>query len=58
MDARVTKLKHKLNCDTELATALVEAGLDTPRKIKAAKESDIEKKLGKTRADIVKEKIK
>ena len=40
MDARVMKLAHKLN-DKELAEKLVEAGLDTPRKLKAAKDKDI-----------------
>lgn len=35
MDQRITKLNHRLD-DLPLATALVNAGLTTPRKIKAA----------------------
>ena len=40
MDARVQKLSHFV--DKDVAQALVEAGLDTPRKIKAADDKDIE----------------
>ena len=40
MDARVQKLQIKLG-DTELAQALVRAGLDTPRKIKAATDKEL-----------------
>jgi DNA integrity scanning protein DisA with diadenylate cyclase activity len=39
MDGRVRKLAHKL--DAKLVEKLVEAGLDMPRKIKAAKDKDI-----------------
>jgi len=39
MDGRAKKLAHKL--DAELAEKLVEAGLDTPRKLKAAKDKAI-----------------
>jgi len=40
MDARVQKLAIKLG-DTELAQALVRAGLDTPRKIKRATDKEL-----------------
>ncbi|MGD8499000.1 MAG: helix-hairpin-helix domain-containing protein [Phycisphaerales bacterium] len=40
MDGKAKRLTHKLN-DAELAQRLAEAGLDTPRKIKAAKDEDI-----------------
>lgn len=39
MDGRVRKLAHKL--DAKLVEKLVEAGLGTPRKIKAAEDKDI-----------------
>jgi len=50
MDARTQKLAHLLN-DAELAQELVTAGLDTPRKIKATRKKDVEKALGKEKAD-------
>ena len=40
MDHRITKLKRKLG-DAELAGKLVNVGLDTPRKLKAADDKDI-----------------
>ena len=40
MDGKTSKLAHKLN-DAELAGKLVKAGLDTPRKLKAADDKDI-----------------
>jgi len=42
MDPRTRKLQQ-LGVDKEAAAALVEAGLDTPRKIKAAKVADLRK---------------
>ena len=42
MDRRVRKLKQ-LGVGAEAAEALVNAGLDTPRKIKAAKIGDLRK---------------
>ena len=41
MDAQIRKLGLVLD-DPDLATKLVDAGLDTPRKIKAATDHDIE----------------
>ena len=41
MDARVQKLAMKLG-DRALAAKLVQAGLDTPRKIKAATDKELE----------------
>ena len=55
MDARTVKLALKLG-DKALAQELVDLGLDTPKKIKA--EKDLQKKLGKTKADKVKGKVK
>jgi hypothetical protein len=49
MDARTQKLAHLLG-DDELARELVDAGLDTPRKVKAAKRADVEKAVGKEKA--------
>ena len=43
MDKRVKKLAHYVGEDAE---ALVAAGLDTPRKIKAASDDEIEKIKG------------
>ena len=45
MDERVRKLAHLLR-DADTAAKLVEAGLDTPRRIKAAKDADVEKIKG------------
>lgn len=56
MDQRVTKLKHKFN-DSELAASLVAAGLDTPKKIKAVSKTELNKRIGKSKADQVKEEI-
>ena len=49
MDQRVRKLNHRLQ-DADLAAKLVAAGLDTPRKIKAASNEAIEAipTIGKT----------
>ena len=41
MDQRVFKLNHRLH-DCELAERLIAAGLDTPRKIKAASDKQVE----------------
>ena len=57
MDARVFKLKKKLG-DANLATELVDVGLDTPKKIKKLSKSELEKAIGKSKADKVQEKIK
>lgn len=55
MDARMRKLGILLS-DTELAETLVNAGLDLPRKIRAAKKSDLQKikGIGKATADKIK----
>ena len=45
MDGRIRKLAYKI--DKESAQKLVEAGLDTPAKIKAAADKDIETVVGK-----------
>lgn len=42
MDRRVQKLKQ-LGVDEKAAEALVDAGIDSPRKIKAAKVADLRK---------------
>jgi DNA integrity scanning protein DisA with diadenylate cyclase activity len=57
MDARVFKLKHFV--DADVAEMLVEAGLDTPRKIKAANDKDIEaiKGIGKAKKDKIRQRI-
>lgn len=55
MDARTSKLAVKLG-DLALAEKLVRAGLDTPRKIKAAKE--LRRHVTKAQADKVREKIR
>lgn len=55
MDQRVLKLSHRLG-DVELATELVELGLDTPKKIKA--EKNLVKRIGKKKAGKVRKRIK
>ena len=55
MDQRVYKLARKLG-DATLAAELVDAGLDTPKKIKA--EKNLVKQFGKSKADKVRGKIK
>jgi ERCC4-type nuclease len=57
MDARVVKLKHYV--DAGVAEALVTAGLDSPRKIKAADDKDIEKikGIGKAKRDKIRKRI-
>ena len=57
MDARVLKLKHKLD-DADLAAELVGVGLDSPKKIKKTSKSELNKLIGKTKADKVKDKVK
>lgn len=52
MDARTQKLAHLLD-DAELAQELVDAGLDTPRKVKSFDKGKLEKALGKDKADKV-----
>ena len=49
MSGRTRKLAHLLR-DKDLAAKLVQAGLDTPRKIKAAKPADVETAVGKEQA--------
>ena len=57
MDQRVQKLKHFV--DKDVAEALVAAGLDTPRKIKAADDKDIEavKGIGKAKRAEIRQRI-
>jgi DNA integrity scanning protein DisA with diadenylate cyclase activity len=57
MDARVAKLKHFV--DKDVAELLVQAGLTTPRKIKAAKDKDIEavKGIGRAKKDKIRERL-
>ena len=57
MDQRVFKLKHKLG-DADLATELVEIGLDTPKKIKQLSKAGLEKVIGKDKAAKIREKVK
>lgn len=57
MDARVMKLAHKLG-DSQLAAELVEAGLDTPKKIKKLSKSVLKKVIGESKADRVRERVK
>ena len=45
MDARVQKLAIKLG-DSELAETLVEAGFDSPAKVRKAKDADLKKIKG------------
>lgn len=45
MDARARKLAIKLG-DAELAEKLVQAGIDSPAKIKNAKDADLKKLKG------------
>jgi hypothetical protein len=52
----VRKLTHKLR-DAELARALVAAGLDTPRKIKAASDEELEAAAGKSGLAAVRKRI-
>lgn len=52
MSGRTQKLALLLG-DRDLATELVQAGLDTPRKIRAAKPADVKKAVGKEKADRV-----
>ncbi len=57
MDKRVMKLSRIVG--TEDAEALVAAGLDTPRKIKAADDKDIEaiKGIGKSKRAAIRKSI-
>ena len=57
MDKRVMKLRKWF--DKADAEALVEAGVDTPRKIRAASSSGIEKALGvsKSKAGKIKDQL-
>lgn len=50
MSGQIQKLARLLR-DRDLATELVQAGLDTPRKIRAAKPADVEKAVGKQKAE-------
>ena len=52
MDQRTRKLGHVLQ-DTDIAAALVEAGFDTPAKIKAATDSALRKVRGIGAAKLV-----
>ncbi len=52
VQSNVSKLAALLD-DAELAAELVQAGLDTPAKIKAAKAKDIEAAVGKSKSDRV-----
>ena len=52
MDNRVQKLGRLLR-DADLAQELVQAGLDTPRKIKAIARKDLEKLIAKGKVDKV-----
>jgi len=45
MDQRTQKLGHVLR-DKEAAAALVEIGIDTPAKVKRAKDTDLRKARG------------
>ena len=58
MDKRVMKLRKWF--DKADAEALVEAGVDTPRKIRAANQSAVEKAkgIGSVKAKAIKEKFK
>ena len=57
MDMRVLKLSHFV--DKDVAEKLVAAGLDTPRKIKAADDKEIEaiKGIGKATKDAIRGRI-
>lgn len=55
--ATETKLAALLD-DAEAAKALVEAGFDTPRKVKAAKKADLDAAVGKTKADAAKARFR
>ncbi len=52
----MSKLGIKLE-DEALAQKLIEAGLDTPRKIRDAKNSDLEKAVGRSGKDKVRAKL-
>jgi ERCC4-type nuclease len=57
MDARVRKMGNRVGMD--LAQLLFDAGLDTPRKVKAADDKDLEaiKGIGKAKKDKIRERI-
>jgi len=57
MNQRVQKLSHFV--DKDVAEALVAAGLDTPRKIKAVDDKAIEaiKGIGKAKKDKIRERF-
>lgn len=57
MDPRVRKLTRLLK-DRDLAETLVEAGLDSPKKIRQATDKDVEKALGKSGKGKVRERFK
>ncbi len=57
MHSITDKLAHKLG-DAELAAALVAAGFDSPAKIRAAKDADLDKAVGKARRQQLRAKVK
>lgn len=53
MEAIILRLARKFKVSLEDAGKLVEAGLDTPAKVKAAKREDLEKLIDKDKLDKV-----
>jgi len=56
MDQRIMKLSHLLG-DQKVAEALVAAGLDTPAKVKAAKDKDLEVHVGKAKVAAIRKRL-
>lgn len=56
MTAGQRKLARKFR-DADLAEKLIEAGLHTPKKIKKVKAKDLEKLVGRAKADAVRGRL-